>query len=151
MNRSVIETILGAVVLLVAGVFLAFAYNATDIRPAGGVNYQARFNAVDGLAVGADVRIGGVKVGTVTDQKIDPQMYQAVVTVSLDNDVKVPEDSALSIASSGLLGDKYVKIEPGHSKKFLEPGASFEKTHDVVSLEEMLGKVIFLVTDQTAN
>lgn len=148
MKRNVIETVLGAVVLVIAGLFLVFAYLGSDIQPVEGYRVEARFNAIDGLAVGSDVRIGGVKVGSVVGQRIDPKTYRAVVSLSLLPEVEVPADSVARVSSDGLLGSKYVKIEPGGAKERIKPGGRFEKTKDVISLEELLGKVIFLVTDE---
>lgn len=148
MKRSAIETVLGAVVLLVAAVFMVLAYNTTDLKPKSGYELIGKFYAVDGLTVGSDVRIGGVKVGAVVDQYIDPDLYQAVVKISVQNEIKVPEDSTMSVSSSGLLGGKYLKIDPGQSSTLLQDGGEIKKTKDVIALEELLGKVIFLVTDQ---
>lgn len=151
MKRNVIETVLGAVVLLVAGVFLAFAYSSADLRPVAGYKVSARFNAVDGLTVGSDVRVGGVKVGSVVGQSIDLESYQAVVVMSIRPDVGLPEDSVAMVSSEGLLGGKYIRIDPGASEKHLTDGSSLAETRGIVSLEEMLGKVIFLVTDELEN
>lgn len=148
MKRSVIETILGAVVLIVATGFIAYAYDSSNLSPDGGYEVQARFNSIDGLTVGSDVRIGGVKIGSVTDQYIDPEMYEAVVTLSIEADILLPSDTSISISSNGLLGGKYVKVMPGGSAERLSDGGVIEDTKDVVSLEEMLGRVIFLVTDE---
>ncbi|MCK5620744.1 MAG: outer membrane lipid asymmetry maintenance protein MlaD [Alphaproteobacteria bacterium] len=151
MKRNVIETVLGAVVLLVAGVFLAFAYSSADLRPVAGYKVSARFNAVDGLTVGSDVRVGGVKVGSVVGQSIDLESYQAVVVMSIRPDIGLPEDSVAMVSSEGLLGGKYIRIDPGASEKHLTDGSSLAETRGIVSLEEMLGKVIFLVTDELEN
>ncbi|MCK5275238.1 MAG: outer membrane lipid asymmetry maintenance protein MlaD [Alphaproteobacteria bacterium] len=151
MKRNVIETVLGAVVLLVAGVFLAFAYSSADLRPVAGYKVSARFNAVDGLTVGSDVRVGGVKVGSVVGQSIDLESYQAVVVMSIRPDIGLPEDSVAMVSSEGLLGGKYIRIDPGASEKHLADGSSLAETRGIVSLEEMLGKVIFLVTDELEN
>jgi phospholipid/cholesterol/gamma-HCH transport system substrate-binding protein len=148
MRRNVIETVLGAVVLLVAGVFLAFAYNSADLRPVAGYKIAARFNAVDGLTVGSDVRVGGVKIGSVVEQRIDLESYQAVVVMSVRPDVSLPDDSVAMVSSEGLLGGKYIRIDPGGSDGRLADGGELAETRDIVSLEEMLGKVIFLVTDE---
>ena len=148
MRRNAIETVLGAVVLLVAAGFLVLAYNSTDLRPAGGYTVSAKFYAVDGLTIGSDVRIGGVKVGAVTDQFVDPEAFQAVVTLSLQDEIRLPVDSVASISSDGLLGGKYVKIEPGQEKDLLSGGGEIVETRDVIALEELLGKVIFLVTNE---
>ena len=147
MKRSVIETVLGAVVLLVAGIFFFFAYSSSDIRPTVGYKIQARFNSIDGLTVGSDARVGGVKVGAVTDLSIDQKTYQAVTTMTIESRIKLPEDTQAIVTSDGLLGGKYVRLEPGKSHKMIPPGGTLTKTKDVVSLEELLGKVIFLVTD----
>jgi phospholipid/cholesterol/gamma-HCH transport system substrate-binding protein len=151
MKRNVIETVLGAVVLLVAGVFLAFAYNSADLRPVAGYKVSARFNAVDGLTVGSDVRVGGVKIGSVVGQSIDLESYQAIVVMSIRPDIGLPEDSVAMVSSEGLLGGKYIRIDPGASEKHLADGSSLAETRGIVSLEEMLGKVIFLVTDELEN
>lgn len=151
MQRSVIETILGAVVLLVAGVFLAFAWSGAQVRTEVGYTLDARFNTVDGLTVGSDVRLGGVKVGSVVDQEIDPETFQAVVRVSIREEVRLPVDTRAVIASAGLLGGRYVNLEPGRADAMLGAGDSFASTRDAVSLEDLLGRVIFLVTDTDAG
>ena len=148
MNRNVIESVLGGVVLVVAGLFLVFAWLGSDVRPVAGYRLTAQFNAIDGLSVGSDVRIGGVKVGSVVDQHIDPKTFRAVVTLSILPEVRLPADSVARVTSHGLLGEKYVKLEPGGAAETMEPGSAIAKTRDVISLEEMLGKIIFLVTDQ---
>lgn len=147
MKRSVIETVLGAVVLLVAGVFLVFAYNLSEIKSVDGYQISARFNAIDGLTLGSDVRIGGVKVGSVVDSYVDSEMFQAVVTLSIEDRIRLPEDSVLSITSNGLLGGKYVKVNPGSSDNYVDAGGELANTQDVRSLEELIGRAIFLVTD----
>ena len=153
MKRNVIESVLGGVVLLVAGLFLVFAYLGSDVRPVQGYDLTARFNAIDGLTVGSDVRIGGVKVGTVVEQRIDPKDFRAVVKLTILPEVKLPEDTVARITSAGLLGSKYVKLEPGGSSEKIAGNSEIKRTKDVISMEELLGKVIFLVTDEqpTAN
>lgn len=148
MRRSVIETVMGAVVLLVAGVFLAFAYNATDFSTSGGYSVTAKFNSVDGLTLGSDVRIGGVKIGSVTGARIDPQLFQAEVEMSIRKEVRVPVDSQVSVVSDGLLGGKFVKIDPGRKGELAEDGSTLPNTKDVLALEDLLGKAIFLVTGE---
>lgn len=148
MTRNVIETVLGAVVLIVAGLFLAFAYNTTDIRPVTGYTVTARFNAVDGLTQGSDVRVGGVKIGSVVAQTVDMTDFRAVVRMTIRPDIRLPDDSTATVSSEGLLGGKYIRIDPGASTTMLAHNGEFASTRDIISLEEMLGKVIFLVTDE---
>ena len=148
MKRSAIETILGGVVLLVAAVFFVFAYSSSDLQPVKGYSITARFNSVDGLTTGSDARIGGVKVGSVTGMTIDQDAFQAVVTLSIQPQIRLPEDTLAVVSSDGLLGGKYVRLEPGKSTNRVGDNGVLKKTKDVVSLEEMLGKVIFLVADE---
>ncbi len=147
MGRNAVETVMGAVVLLIAGIFLALAYKYAEIRMVEGYVITAKFNKVDGLQRGSDVRIGGVKVGSVVDQFIDPRDYRAVVTVSIRSDLKLPLDSTASITSDGLLGGKYVKLEPGFETAVIEPGGEITDTKDVVVIEDLLGRLIFLATE----
>ena len=147
MQRNVIETILGAIVLLIAGMFLVFAYTNSNLRPVDGYRIIAKFNAIDGLTVGNDVRIGGVKVGSVVDQRVDQEDYLAVVTMTIRPDIQLPKNTRVSVSSDGLLGGKYVKLEPSSDRDMVPAGGELESTRDVISLEELLGKVIFLVTD----
>lgn len=149
MQRSIIETVMGAVVLIVAGFFLFLAYETTDLsRNTSDTQLTARFGAVDGLILGSDVRIAGVKVGTVVDQSIDPELYEAVVTMSLEEGLRIPEDSKVSVASEGLLGGLYLRVEPGRSDVLLQDGGQFTETQDVVALEDLLGRAIFLITEE---
>src|SRR5690348_13399650 len=104
MRRNLIETILGGVVLLVAALFLIFAYSNASLRTVQGNEYVARFNRVDGINSGSDVRMSGIKVGTITDISIDPKSYVAVVHLSVDRSIELPTDSSAEIASEGLLG-----------------------------------------------
>ncbi len=148
MRRSAIETMLGAVVLLVAVVFLFLAYNSIDLKPTGGYQVSAKFYAIDGLTVGSDVRIGGVKIGAVVKQYVDPEEFQAVVRLSIQDGIRIPTDSVATISSDGLLGGKYIKIEPGQSDDLVSAEGEIQETRDVIALEELLGKVIFLVTNE---
>src|SRR5215813_3185325 len=113
MNRNVIETIMGAVVLIVAVVFLVFAYSSANTGTVSGYQVTAKFTNVGDLQRGTDVRVGGIKVGSVTDTSLDPQTYLAIVHLSIRNDVKLPTDTAARILSAGLLGATYLALEPG--------------------------------------
>ena len=148
MGRNLVETVMGAVVLLIAGFFLIFAYNSSNLRPISGYEVKARFNSVEGLQEGGDVRIGGVKVGSVTGQSLDTKNYQAVVTLTLKPQVKLPTDSIASVTGDSLLGGKYIKIEPGSSKDIIPPGGEVKKTKDALVLEQVLGRMIFLLTEE---
>lgn len=146
-GRSLVETVMGAVVILVAGSFLAYAYDTANIRPVAGYEVKARFQSVDGLSTGADVRVGGVKIGTVTDRLIDFETFEAVVTMSITPKVRLTKDTRAEVTGEGLIGNKYVDLEPGSGQDFIAPGGEITKTKGVVSIEELLGKAIFLLSE----
>ncbi len=138
---------MGAVVLAVAGIFLAFALSQSDVGMVKGYTLSASFASVGGLSTGSDVRINGIKVGTVSGQSIDQNTYNAVVKLSVTPTIHLPKDTVASIASDGMLGSKFLKLEPGRAEEKIAEGGTIETTKNFESLEEEVGKVIFLATD----
>src|ERR1700759_1383509 len=143
MQRNAIEPILGALVLVAAVAFLVFAYNKAGQRSFSGYPLTARFSSIDGLETGSDVRIGGVKIGQVTDIAIDPATYLAMVKLTVAPEIKVPTDSVASITTEGLLGGKYLGLEPGVADNMLKPGGLITPTEASVSLEGLIGKLLY--------
>lgn len=143
MSRSAIETILGAVVLLVAATFIIFAFSTTDLRAVDGYTVHANFSQTGGLVIGSDVRISGVRIGSISDMSLDSETYLAKVTMSIDPSIKLPEDTVAKISSEGLLGGNYMALEPGGAMDYLKPGDQIQYTQASVSLEEMIGKLMF--------
>jgi phospholipid/cholesterol/gamma-HCH transport system substrate-binding protein len=143
MSRNAIETLMGGVVLVVTGFFLVFAYNRGNVATVEGYPISARFTAIDGLKIGDDVRLSGIKIGSVVDHHLDPDYYQAIVSMSINPGVALPDDSAALIASDGLLGGKYVAIEPGGAEEMIAPGGQITLTQPSVNLESLLGKLIY--------
>lgn len=146
MGRNLIETIMGAVVLGVAGFFLVFAYRHADLKQVTGYDITAQFASVGGLAAGSDVRINGIKVGTVAGHALDPNTFNAVVRLTIMSDIRLPKDTTATIATEGLLGGKFLKLEPGRSPERIAEGGSIARTKDYKSIEEMVGELIFLAT-----
>lgn len=146
MGRSLVETVMGAVVLLVAAVFVSIAYETAEIEGVKGYRVDAAFYKIGGLKSGSDVRISGIKVGTVTSHRLDPETFDAVVSMSIAPDIALPSDTIASIASEGMLGGKYVRLEPGSASDKLADGAMINKTKDFRSLEDQVGEIIFLAT-----
>ncbi|MBR6355320.1 MAG: outer membrane lipid asymmetry maintenance protein MlaD [Alphaproteobacteria bacterium] len=146
MRKKPVETIMGLVVLVIALLFLGFAYNVTDLQVVEGYSVNAEFTKVGGLSIGSDVRINGIKVGTVTAQDLNNEDYTVRVTFSIASNVKLPKDSVASIVSDGLMGNKFVKIEPGKAKEYLADGDTFEKTKNFKTIEDMVGEIIYMVT-----
>lgn len=149
MGRNLIETIMGGVVLLVAGFFLVFAYKHADLEEVQGYELQAQFASVGGIEVGSDVRINGIKVGTVTGHSLDPATYNAVVRMNIMPSIQLPTDTTATIATEGLLGGKFVKVEPGRDADRIPAGGAIARTKDFKSIEEMVGELIFLATSDT--
>lgn len=143
MRGNVIETVMGAVVLVVAALFLAFAYNTSQMRTVSGYELSANFERVDGIRQGSDVRVSGIKIGSVVSEDLDPKTFLATVRMSIDPSVKLPEDTVAEIVSAGLLGDKYLSLVPGGSDKVIPPGGKIQYTQSSVSLEHMIGQMIF--------
>ncbi|MGF1474469.1 MAG: outer membrane lipid asymmetry maintenance protein MlaD [Geminicoccaceae bacterium] len=143
MSRSVVETVLGAVVLLVAVGFVVYAYGNSDVGDPGGYTLRANFDRIDGLEVGNDVRISGIKVGQVLSQTLDQETYRAEVEFSVRNGVELPEDTGAAIVSSSLLGGKYLQLSPGGEELMLEPGDEITITQSSLILEDLIGRLIY--------
>jgi phospholipid/cholesterol/gamma-HCH transport system substrate-binding protein len=143
MQKNILETIMGAVVLVVAGAFLVFAYRGSDVRVEDGYTVTARFANASGVALGSDVRIGGIKVGVISDLSLDPTRYEAVVAMQIGKSTQLPKDSSAAIVSSGLLGEKFIQITPGGDEAMLADGGKIEFTQSAVNLEELIGKFVF--------
>lgn len=143
MGRNLIETVMGAVVLIVAAVFIVFAYNTAGLRATEGYVLIGKFDRIDGLSDGSDVRMSGIKIGTVIRQELDPKTYLAVVTLSIRPEVKLPRDSSAQISSDGLLGDKYLSLTPGAEDEMLKPGEELQHTQGSVDLVSLVGRLIF--------
>lgn len=143
MKRNTIETVMGAVVLVVAGMFMVFAYVSADLTAGGGYTVTANFNKVAGLAVGGDVRMSGIKIGTIVSQELDTETFLAKVTMNIRDDVALPLDSAAAISSESLLGGNYLEIIPGGAPDMIENGGRIDFTQDPVDVVQLIGKFIF--------
>jgi phospholipid/cholesterol/gamma-HCH transport system substrate-binding protein len=143
MKHNAIETIMGAVVLVIAGFFIVFAYRTSGFDDDHKVAYYANFDRIDGLVVGADVRISGIKVGIIKTTEVDPKTYLAKVVFTVDPQIKLPKDSSAEIASEGLLGGKFIAIVPGGDTAFIQPGGIINYTQSSVNLESLIGQLIF--------
>lgn len=145
MKKSPIETILGVLVVLVAFFFVRFAATKIDARPQQGYELTAVFSKSGGLESGNDVRINGIKVGSVVGLGLTSE-YTAKVTLNIRESVKIPNDSTAIIASDGLMGGIFVRLDPGKSAEAFKAGDRIEKTKDFRSMEDIVSEVIFLAT-----
>lgn len=143
MSQNAIETVMGAVVLTVAGGFLYFAYAHSDVKTVDGYEVSAAFTNISGIAPGSPVRVGGIKVGVVEGLDLDPKNYKAVAKLRISEGIKLPADSSAAVQSAGLLGEKFIALEPGGDDNTLKSGDKIAFTQPSVNLEEMIGKFVF--------
>jgi phospholipid/cholesterol/gamma-HCH transport system substrate-binding protein len=143
------EVLTGAVVLLIAAGFLGFAVAHSGRTASAGYQLHAQFDHVDGLNPGADVRIAGVKVGSVVSMEIDPKTFLADVTLTVRDNIHLPKDTGAEITSESLLGGKFLNLSPGGSGTDLAPGGLITITQSSISLEQLLGKFIFSAASLT--
>lgn len=134
------EIALGAVVLAVAVVFVAFAVRTTGTALSGGGGYtlNATFRSAEGVRPGTEVRLAGVKVGSVTGMSLDPQSFRAQIAMTMDDSLELPFDSTIQVATEGLLGGTFLEVLPGGAIDVLQPGDTFEDTQSSVSLIALL-------------
>ena len=137
------EIIVGTFVLFCAIFFLFSSLRSTQVSDTKGYRLIAKFDNIDGINSGSDVKISGVKVGTVEEQILDEKDFRAVLKINLNNSVKLPADSSAKISSEGLLGSKYLSISPGGDDENLKDGEEIQFTQSSVSFEDLLGKFIF--------
>lgn len=142
MQNNTVETLIGAVVIVVAATFLVFAYTSTGAGGVSGYDLSARFASVDGVTNGTDVRLHGIKIGTVSSLTLDTKTYMAVAHLSIRKDVELPEDSSVKITSAGILGSSYVAISPGGSSTNLKPGEEIADTQGSVDVMGLVGRYI---------
>jgi len=141
MKNNLVETLMGAVILVVAASFLYFAFSHSNVSTNGGKDYLVKFDKVDGLSVGSDVKISGIKVGTVTEQYLDKKNFLAVVKISIDPKIKLTESTFAKITSEGLLGGNYLVLDPGSEDDvMLNEGDEITNTQGAVDLLGLLDK-----------
>ncbi len=142
MRRDLAETLVGAAVLAVAVVFLFYINTVTGGTGAAHYELNATFPRADGLGAGSEVRLAGVRVGTVRSIRVDPDTYLAEARIEIQSDLLVPEDSSAEIRADGLLGGSFVAIVPGAEDAMLSEGESFAFTQGSVSLMDLIGRFI---------
>jgi phospholipid/cholesterol/gamma-HCH transport system substrate-binding protein len=143
MSENKTEVFVGGAVLAAAIAFAVYAGQATGFGASTqGYPLSASFRSLEGVGVGADVRLAGVKIGTVTNVTLNLETYRADTVVTVVNGIEIPDDSAIIVASEGLLGGNFVEVVPGGSPFFFEPGAEIDDTQGAVSLISLLLKFV---------
>ena len=144
-RRSVAEIATGAVIIVLALGFLGYALVATGRDSGSGMRLSAQFANIGGIASGADVRLSGVKIGSVSGITIDPRTFEAIVAMVVRPDLSLPVDTSAVISTGGILGGQFVTLSPGGSTKVLQDGGVLTLTQSATNLEDLLGKFIFNV------
>ncbi len=143
MRRDRLEMLVGIFVLvgLAALAFLSIKLGKLEVIGNTGYNIQAEFSNIGGLKMGATVEIAGVEVGRVTN--ISLKDYQALVVMRMKQNVKISEDSIVSIKTKGLIGEKYVSLSPGGSDKMMAAGGTLHETESAIDFESLIANYIF--------
>lgn len=144
MSENAAEVIVGGLVLAAAAGFVLFAAQATGLAKSTGDTYPliASFRSVEGITVGTDVKLAGVKIGTISGLTLNPKTYFADATLEVKKGIELPDDSAILISQEGLLGGQFVEVVPGGSPDNLKPGARIEDTQGSVNLISLLMKFV---------
>jgi phospholipid/cholesterol/gamma-HCH transport system substrate-binding protein len=152
MKGNILEAVIGAVVLIIAGFFMFFAYTTSGEKINDGYSLVAYFDNVGGLVAGADVKINGIKIGIVKSLTID-ENYQARAELRMKDSISVPVDTVASVTTDGLMGNKFVALSPGFDKTMLKNGEEIESTRSAVNLENLIDKFIVgsATKDKNAN
>lgn len=145
MKSNTFEALIGAVVITFTLIFLFFGFQSMRLNNEGKYNVSAVFNRIDGIKLGSDIRMSGIKIGTVSSQELDNITFQARVLMAIDSDILIPDDSSAKITTDGLLGGNYISIEPGGNDIYLESGDEILFTQGSVDLIGLVGEALFSV------
>jgi phospholipid/cholesterol/gamma-HCH transport system substrate-binding protein len=151
MNKNIIETVMGGVVLVVALGFVGFVFKSTSVERVDGYQVIAQFDDASGLIAGTDVRLAGVKIGTVAGQRLDAELFTAVVTLNVNDAIKLPADTSARIISDGLLGGNYVALEPGGDDANIEPDGEILYTQGAINVVDLLGRFVFSAAEDSTG
>lgn len=143
MRNNFVDTIVGAIVIVIATSFFAFAYRTAEMGGVNGYSLSVLFDRADGISTGADVRMSGIKIGTVSGMTLDMETYYAVVTLVVNSDIALPSDSSAKITSEGLLGSSYIAIEAGGSLEMMADGDEIEFAQGSLDLMGLIGQMVF--------
>ena len=146
MKRNYLETFIGSIVIIVAIIFSVVLFKVSN-KKLNKETYKlsAVFDNIEGVSVGTKVKIGGVEIGSVIKQKLTDN-YRIKLVMEIDNNVKIPDDSTITISTSGILGGKYLKVQIGGSDELLKDNDEFEYTQSTMDLEDILSR--FLLNKQ---
>lgn len=144
MKNSAVETLIGAAVIVIAAAFFFFAYQTSGKGHASGAyRLSAEFDNAEGVSVGTDVRIAGVKIGSVVDFTLNPENFLANVVMELDPKVKLTDDATAKVTAEGLLGSKFIALEQGGADALLADGGVISNTQGAVDIWSLISQAMF--------
>ena len=149
MKQGILETIVGFAVLITATIFFFYAYNISNSsKPKDGYRLIANFENIDGLSVGSDVKVSGIKIGYVENIELDGSTFFAKVLLRIDSNVQIPVDSRAIVSTTGLIGNKYIRVNPGASDENLKEDDKFRFTQSALNIEDLIAKLMYSVTSK---
>ncbi len=138
----VVERLIGGAVVALAALIIVLVYHSSGIEAIDGYTVTAKFDRIEGIRVGTDVRMSGIKIGAVLSQTLEPATYRAVLLLSIDKTVKLPADTVAKITTEGLVGNKYVELEAGAEDKLLQQGDQITQTQSSINLEDLISRYV---------
>ena len=151
MSKAVIESVVGALVLAVAIISVLVVFQSSDTQRVEGYQLTASFDNAEGLSAGTDIRLAGIKIGSVGSSRVDPKSFEATVVFNIDAGVSLPADSVARVVPDGLLGGNFIEINPGGAEESLQPGGVIENTRGAINVVELISQIVSLAVDATAN
>ena len=147
MRSNTFETFIGAIVIILAASFLFYSFSITDNNSEGTYQIKATFNRIDGIQIGSDVRLSGIKIGSVAKSSLNQTTYEADLVLVIDDSIYIPDDSSAKITMDGLLGSNYISIEPGGSDIYLTENDYLLYTQGSIDLIGLVGEALFSVEE----
>ncbi len=144
-NNSTFETLIGALVVAICILFIMLSAKLSGSRQqlSSGYKILAEFDNVDGLNIGSDIKVAGVKVGSISDIELNKENYRAKLTLKVINSLKVPTDSIFKVSTSGLIGNKFINIKIGADEEYFKDGEYAEFTESSMDLEDLISRFVF--------
>ena len=149
MKQGTFETLIGFLVIFIASAFFIFAYTTSGYSThVNGYNLSADFQNIEGISKGADVKMAGIKIGVVEDIALEEESYYAILKLKISNDIAIPNDSNAIISTSGLIGNKFIKINPGSSDDNFKNGGKIRYTQSTINIEDLVSKLVYSMTSK---
>lgn len=146
MNKHAVETIIGAIILIIAAGFFSYAFNTADVKTVEGYKIAASLDTLEGISVGSEITLNGIKIGSVIDTTLDQNpdtgLFTTNMIMSINDAYRLPIDSGAEIATSGLMGERFIRLLPGDSPEMLKDGDEMTHIPQRQTISDVLGPVM---------